>query len=112
MIYHSKTLAKIFRTPYFPVSPYGLPIPMPVSCQIYYGEPLEFSGNGDESDELILSFAENYKTDDVLPGLYVYLTNNPNTINGALEIGDLAPIQDVDVPAGACAIGVGAVADP
>lgn len=36
---------------------------------------------------LILSFESNYIADDGLPGLYVYLTNNPNSTNGALEIG-------------------------
>jgi hypothetical protein len=39
-----------------------------------------------ESDELVLSFADNYITDDVLPGLYIYLTNNLNSISGAHEI--------------------------
>jgi len=30
---------------------------------------------------------ESYKADTSLPGLYIYLTNNPNTNSGALEIG-------------------------
>lgn len=38
--------------------------------------------NGD----LVIDIDETYFTTDVLPGLYVYLTNNPTTINGALEI--------------------------
>lgn len=37
--------------------------------------------------DLILSLAANYKASSSLPGLYVYLTNNPNSIAGALEIG-------------------------
>lgn len=36
---------------------------------------------------LSLSFAANYVADDGLPGLYVYLSNNPNSRSGALEIG-------------------------
>lgn len=36
---------------------------------------------------LVLSIAENYKASRALPGLYIYLTNNPNSINDALEIG-------------------------
>lgn len=40
-----------------------------------------------DGDSLELSFASNYIADDGLPGLYVYLTNNPNSIQGALEIG-------------------------
>ncbi len=37
-------------------------------------------------DKLSLSFENDYDADDGLPGLYVYLTNNPNTNVGALEI--------------------------
>ena len=47
----------------------------------------------DESGELILSLSENYATDDVLPGLFVYLANNPNTINGALEIAEVVVFE-------------------
>ena len=43
---------------------------------------LEDTGNG-----LILSLADDYQASSSLPGLYVYLTNNPNTINNALEVG-------------------------
>ena len=56
-------------------------------------------------DDLILDFASNYEASQALPGLYVYLTNNPNTISGALEIGKVTTfagahdytIEDVDV---------------
>ena len=41
----------------------------------------------DDGDILVLSFAENYSTSSGLPGLYIYLTNNPNSIAGAFEIG-------------------------
>jgi len=37
--------------------------------------------------DLILSFNDDYIASSNLPGLYVYLTNNPATTNGALEIG-------------------------
>lgn len=43
---------------------------------------LEESENG-----LLLSFSDNYRASTSLPGLYVYLTNNPNTLNNAFEIG-------------------------
>ncbi|MBI1192328.1 MAG: hypothetical protein GC205_04040 [Bacteroidetes bacterium] len=36
---------------------------------------------------LELRIADNYRASTSLPGLYVYLTNNPNTSVGALEIG-------------------------
>lgn len=39
------------------------------------------------SQDLDLSLKENYRASTSLPGLYVYLSNNPNSINGAIEIG-------------------------
>ncbi len=41
----------------------------------------------DQNGDLRLSFGADYVADDGLPGLYVYLTNNPNTTAGAYEIG-------------------------
>ncbi|WP_020567306.1 Ig-like domain-containing protein [Neolewinella persica] len=37
--------------------------------------------------DLNLSFGDDYNADNRLPGLFVYLSNNPNTISGAYEIG-------------------------
>ena len=36
-----------------------------------------------------IEFDENYEASSSLPGLYIYMTNNPNTINGAYEIGEV-----------------------
>ena len=44
----------------------------------------------ENSQNLELSIQENYQASTSLPGLYLYLTNNPNSINDALEIG---PVQ-------------------
>lgn len=52
-IYHARLLAKLFRAPYFPITPYGLPIPLPVPCRIHYGEPMRFEGDGSEPDDVI-----------------------------------------------------------
>lgn len=52
-IYHARLLAKVFRAPYFPVTPYGLPLPLPVACRLHYGEPMKFDGDGSEPDEVI-----------------------------------------------------------
>jgi len=38
-------------------------------------------------DGLTLSIAEDYVASTALPGLYIYLSNNPNTTSGAYEIG-------------------------
>ena len=40
-----------------------------------------------DGQDLRIIFEENYIADEGLPGLYVYLTNNPATNVGALEIG-------------------------
>lgn len=40
-----------------------------------------------DSENLDLQIDENYAASTSLPGLYLYLTNNPNSIAGALEIG-------------------------
>ncbi len=36
---------------------------------------------------ILLDISEDYRADTNLPGLYLYLTNNPNSVNGALEVG-------------------------
>ena len=41
------------------------------------------------SGTLVLEFGEDYLASSSLPGLYVYLTNNPSTSAGALEIGEV-----------------------
>jgi hypothetical protein len=54
-----------------------------------------------EEDNLKISFADNYEASTALPGLYVYLSNNPSTIAGAFEIGAVtvfSGIHDYTVP--------------
>ena len=38
---------------------------------------------------LEILIADNYVASEALPGLYVYLSNNPSTVSGALEIGEV-----------------------
>ena len=38
-------------------------------------------------DKLLIDIQDDYRASTALPGLFVYLTNNPNTTVGALEIG-------------------------
>jgi len=42
---------------------------------------------------VILSIDESYVTDDVLPGLYIYLTNNPNSVADALVIQEVTVFE-------------------
>ena len=41
------------------------------------------------ADGVHIEFADNYKASTALPGLYVYLTNNRNSIANAFEIGEV-----------------------
>lgn len=47
----------------------------------------------DEDGTVTIAFADDYEASDALPGLYVYLTNNPNTVSGALEIGKVETFE-------------------
>ncbi len=61
-IHNSKTLGKLVGAPYVPFTPYVLPVPRPVHCEIYYGEPMHFEGDGTEEDDLILDYVAQVKT--------------------------------------------------
>lgn len=50
-------------------------------------------GEIENTDDLDLQIASNYRASNSLPGLYLYLSNNPNSISGALELG---PVQVFD----------------
>ncbi len=56
---HSRTLARLLGAPAFPITPtfpwlllFGL-IPYPVKIRLYFGEPMTFSGDPDDEDEVI-----------------------------------------------------------
>lgn len=57
-VYHAKLLAKLTGAPYWPVTPYLLPVPLPFPCQILFGEPLSFEGCGDEDDDEIAAHVD------------------------------------------------------
>ena len=47
----------------------------------------------EESGDLIIDIMDNYKASTALPGLYIYLTNNPNSTAEAFEIGAVEVFQ-------------------
>lgn len=49
---------------------------------------LRMSGNG-----LILEVGDDFRASSALPGLYVYLTNNPNTAMNAVELGEVTQFE-------------------
>lgn len=50
-----------------------------------------------EEGGLKLSLSDDFATTDALPGLYLYLTNNTNSINNALEIGAVEQFSGAQV---------------
>ncbi|NVB85563.1 MAG: acyltransferase family protein [Kofleriaceae bacterium] len=51
-----RPLAKLLRMPSFPVVPYPpfvAPLPLPVKYRLYFGEPMKFSGDPDDDDDLL-----------------------------------------------------------
>ena len=69
-----------------------------IAPQFYEGEIISTSGYILEGNfryehngtQITLSLDESYRASTSLPGLYLYLGNNPNTVNGAVEIGKVA----------------------
>lgn len=45
-----KGVARLFGMPSLPITPTGLPLPLPVKYRIYFGEPMTFSGSADDED--------------------------------------------------------------
>jgi 1-acyl-sn-glycerol-3-phosphate acyltransferase len=47
-----KPLAKLLGLPSLPLTPQGLPWPLPVKYRLYFGEPMRFTGHPDDDEEL------------------------------------------------------------
>jgi 1-acyl-sn-glycerol-3-phosphate acyltransferase len=57
-IANSYSLGKLLGAPYVPITPYLFTVPLPVSLEIHYGEPMIFEGTGTEDDEVIAGYVE------------------------------------------------------
>ncbi len=67
VMHHSKLMARLIGAPYFPVTPYIVPLPRPFPCHIQYGDLMRFEGDGTEPDEVIVRNVEAVK--DSIRGL-------------------------------------------
>jgi 1-acyl-sn-glycerol-3-phosphate acyltransferase len=61
-IANSYTLGKLIGAPYVPITPYLFTLPLPVSLEIHYGEPMVFTGTGSEDDEVIAGYVEQVRS--------------------------------------------------
>ena len=54
--------------PYWPVPPYLIPLPMPLGCELHFGPPMRFEGNGNERDDVIERYVAQVKAriDDLI----------------------------------------------
>lgn len=51
-------IGKLLGLPYVPVTPYGVPLPLPVPLEVRFSEPMRFEGTGNEDDEVIEGYVE------------------------------------------------------
>jgi 1-acyl-sn-glycerol-3-phosphate acyltransferase len=55
-------VGRMLGAPYIPVTPYLLPVPLPVKVEIHYDEPMLLTGTGEEDDSVILEKVNDVKT--------------------------------------------------
>jgi 1-acyl-sn-glycerol-3-phosphate acyltransferase len=60
-IANSYSLGRLLGVPYIPITPYLLPVPLPVRVELTYGEPMTFEGTGSEDDEVIAGYVDQVK---------------------------------------------------
>jgi 1-acyl-sn-glycerol-3-phosphate acyltransferase len=60
-LFHIKWLAKLVNGPFVPVAPQLVYFPLPVACQIYYGVPMQFDGDGSEPDHIIQQYVDDVR---------------------------------------------------
>ena len=60
-IANAYSLGKLLGVPYIPITPWLMPVPLPVRVELTYGEPMTFTGTGTEDDEVIARYVEQVK---------------------------------------------------
>jgi 1-acyl-sn-glycerol-3-phosphate acyltransferase len=54
-------LGRLLGVPYIPVTPWLVVLPRPAALEVHFGEPMAFSGTGNEDDEVIGRFVDQVK---------------------------------------------------
>ncbi|MDH3656233.1 MAG: 1-acyl-sn-glycerol-3-phosphate acyltransferase, partial [Myxococcales bacterium] len=57
-LFHIKWLARLVNGPFVPVAPQLVLFPLPVACQVYYGPPMHFEGDGSEPDNVVQEYID------------------------------------------------------
>jgi 1-acyl-sn-glycerol-3-phosphate acyltransferase len=52
-VYNAYRLGELIGVPYVPLTPYVLPVPLPVRLEVRYGEPIVLEGSGTEDDAFV-----------------------------------------------------------
>lgn len=60
-IRNSKRLGKLLGAPYVPLTPYVLPLPLPVTVDLHVSEPMWFEGTGNEDDRVVQDCVDQVK---------------------------------------------------
>jgi 1-acyl-sn-glycerol-3-phosphate acyltransferase len=60
-VINAYTLGKLLGVPYIPITPYLLPLPLPVKLEIVFGEPMHVHGTGSEDDEVVAEHVREVK---------------------------------------------------
>ena len=63
-------IAHAMGTPYMPLTPTVLPLPLPTKVYIHFGEPMRFEGSGDDEDEVVLPRVR--EVEDAVAGLIAH----------------------------------------
>lgn len=61
-VYNATTLGRALGVPYIPLTPYGIPFPLPAKLEVEYAPPMLFEGTGNEEDEVVLGYVERVKS--------------------------------------------------
>jgi 1-acyl-sn-glycerol-3-phosphate acyltransferase len=56
-------LGRLLGVPYLPLTPYGLPLPLPVPLAVHFGPPMHFVGTGREDDEVVYRYVNQVKAE-------------------------------------------------
>ena len=54
-------LGRMFGVPYVPLVAYGVPLPLPAKIDIEYAAPMQFTGTGNEDDEIVFGYVDKVK---------------------------------------------------